>query len=71
MIDEQSSASGHDYASDRSAIGAGLLAMASRILFVNIKIVRLIVHSMRNICPMLHRYLFIDTGSGIRHSRRS
>ena len=23
MIDEQSSASGHDYASDRSAIGAG------------------------------------------------
>ena len=25
MIDEQSSASGHDYASDRSAIGAGLI----------------------------------------------
>ena len=25
MIDEQSSASGHDYASDRSAIGAGWL----------------------------------------------
>ena len=24
MIDEQSSASGHDYASDRSAIGAGI-----------------------------------------------
>ena len=24
MIDEQSSASGHDYASDRSAIGAGV-----------------------------------------------
>ena len=31
MIDEQSSASGHDYASDRSAIGAGSTLMAVHI----------------------------------------
>ena len=29
MIDEQSSASGHDYASDRSAIGGGLVSVVS------------------------------------------
>ena len=32
MIDEQSSASGHDYASDRSAIGAGQLDDNNKLL---------------------------------------
>ena len=33
MIDEQSSASGHDYTSDRSAIGAGHVASVIILLF--------------------------------------
>ena len=38
MIDEQSSASGHDYASDRSAIGDGL-TLEEEELHVQVKVV--------------------------------
>ena len=40
MIDEQSSASEHDYASDRSAIGAGLASLKQHIVLVNISLHR-------------------------------
>ena len=40
MIDEQSSASGHDYALDRSAIGAGTFL----IVFSNYKYLHFIVN---------------------------
>ena len=43
MIDEQSSASGHDYASDRSAIEAGVSLVDTRILNMAIMIIRLII----------------------------